>query len=157
MNKKKRGLSPIIATVLLIAIVIIIGTIVFLWFRGMTEETVTKFDGTNVRLVCKNVELTTSYSSGELYVSNDGNVPVFGLELKIIKQGSHETKDISKDFPNADWPSVGLNQGEIFTGTISNEISGAEEIIVIPVLLGESEKGEKTFMCEEQYGYEITI
>jgi len=44
----KKGLSPVIATMLLIAIVVVIGLIIFLWFRGMTEEAITKFDGTNI-------------------------------------------------------------------------------------------------------------
>ena len=52
---KKRGLSPVVATVLLIAIVIIIGLIVFLWFRGMTEETITKFGTENIRFACDDV------------------------------------------------------------------------------------------------------
>ena len=39
MNKK--GVSPVIATVLLIAIVIVIGLIIFLWFRSLTKDALT--------------------------------------------------------------------------------------------------------------------
>ncbi|MAG78897.1 hypothetical protein CMI40_00795, partial [Candidatus Pacearchaeota archaeon] len=44
MRINKKGVSPVIATVLLVAIVVIIGLIIFQWFRGMTQESIIKFD-----------------------------------------------------------------------------------------------------------------
>ena len=61
MNKK--GVSPVIATVLLIGIVIALGLVVFFWFRSFTQEAVTKFGGENIQLVCNNVQFEGSYSS----------------------------------------------------------------------------------------------
>ena len=52
MIMEKRGLSSIVATMLLILITIILASIVFLWMRGITEEAITKFDGTNIKLIC---------------------------------------------------------------------------------------------------------
>jgi len=152
--KKKKGISPVIATVLLIAMVVVIGLIIFLWFRGMTEETITKFGGTNIKLICADVSFEASYSAGLLSISNIGNVPIFDMKLKIFGQGSHETKDLRDLSEN--WPELGLNQGGTFSGDIIGVESG-DRIILMPVLIGSSEKGEKTFMCEEQYGYEINI
>lgn len=149
-----KGVSPIIATVLLIAIVIVIGLILFLWFREMTEETITKFGGTNVKLVCGDVNFEASYSNGVLSLLNSGNVPIFGIKVKLFKEGSHETKDLRDLSEN--WPDLGLNQGGTFSGEISLE-EEVNKIILIPVLIGNSEKGEKTFVCEEQYGFEIII
>ena len=62
---KKRGVSPVIATVLLISMVVIIGIIIFLWFRGMVGETVTKF-GKNIELACEDVVFDASYSTSTL-------------------------------------------------------------------------------------------
>ena len=147
---KNRGLSPVIATVLLITMVIVIGLIVFFWFKGMTEEAITKFDGTNIELVCDDVYFSASYSSGQLYLSNDGDVPIYGMKIKILEDKSHRTIDL-EDFE-------GLNQGGTFSGDIDSEVGGAEEIILIPVLIGSSEQGERTFVCNEnQHGYELII
>ena len=49
-----RGLSPTMATVLLIGLVILIALIVFLWLRGLSQEAVIKFDK-NAELVCDEV------------------------------------------------------------------------------------------------------
>ena len=32
-----------------------------------------------------------------------------------------------------------------------------EKITLIPVLLGTSDKGKRTYVCEEQYGYEVIL
>ncbi len=79
---KKRGISPVIATVLLIAMVVVIGLIVFLWFRGMIEEEGTKF-GKNVKLVCDDVNFEASYSGGVLSILNIGNTPIYKMKIKI--------------------------------------------------------------------------
>ena len=156
-GKIKRGLSPVIATTLLIAMVVVLGLIIFLWFRGFTEESVTKFGGTNIKLVCGDVAFESSYSSdsGNLFLSNIGNVPIYSFKLKIQKPGSYETVDI-KDIA-ADWPTTGLTQGGIFSGNVSSSITGAEEITVIPILRGNSDEGPRMYTCEEQYGEQIVL
>jgi len=151
----KRGVSPVIATTLLIAMVVVIGLIIFLWFRGFTQEAVTKFGGTNIELVCKDVRFDSSYSGGSLFLSNVGNVPIYSFKLKVEKPGSHETLDIENIVSN--WPATGLNQGGVFSADISSSASGAEKITVIPVLRGTSDKGTRTHVCDEQYGEEILL
>lgn len=148
LSKNHRGISPVIATVLLIAMVVIIGLIIFLWFRGMVEEEGTKF-GKNIKLNCPDVNFDASYSGEVLSIINTGNVPIYRMKLKILKEGSHETEELSN------WPELGLNQGEAFSENIANEIENANKIILIPVLMGSSGEGKKTYICEEQYGYEI--
>ena len=56
----------------------------------------------------------------------------------------------------SDWPETGLKQGGVYSGDISSEASGADEIIIMPVLIGVSDKGgKKTYACGEQYGYVV--
>jgi flagellin-like protein len=153
--KNRKGISPVIATVLLIAMVLVIGLIVFMWFRGLTQEAVTKFEGENIELACDDVNFVADYNGGLLFISNTGNVPIYEINLKILKEGSHQTKNL-KDL-SINWPDLGLNQGGTFSGYIADEVVGANEIIVIPILLGKSEQGEKTFVCDEQFGYNIII
>ena len=151
--KKNKGISPVIATVLLIAMVVVIGLIVFLWFRGMVQEEGTKF-GKNVKLVCGDINFEVSYSGGILSIVNTGT-PIYKMKVKISKAGSHETKDLNDLSEN--WPGLGLNQGGTFSEDISSETEGADKIILIPVLMGSSSEGKKSYVCEEQYGYEVVV
>jgi flagellin-like protein len=152
----KSGVSPVVATVLLIAMVIVLALIVFLWFRSLTKEAITKFDGQNIETVCKDVSFSSDYSLGILTLTNDGNVPIFGINLKISKQGSHETKNIKELSTN--WPETGLRQGGVFISEdLSTEFSGVTEVIAIPVLVGSSEKGERTHICEDNQGQELAL
>ena len=150
----KKGVSPIIATVLLISMVVVIGIIVFLWFRGMIGETVTKF-GENVELACEDVVFDASYFGGTLYVTNNGNIPIYDFNLKFKGGGSHDTSRLSDD---SNWENdLGesrLNQGSSFTDSVGS--GGAESIVLIPILLGSTDSGETSeFVCDENYGFEI--
>lgn len=151
----KKAVSPVIATTLLVAMVVVIGLIIFLWFRGFTQEAVTKFGGINVEIVCGDVLFDSSYSSGSLFLSNIGNVPIYSFKLKLDKSGSHETLDIEN--VTGSWPQTGLNQGGVFSADITSSAQGAEKITVIPVLRGTSDAGVRIHVCDEQYGKEIIL
>lgn len=153
---KKRGLSPVVTSVLLVALVIVITSVVFLWFRGMVEEGVTKF-GKNIKLVCDDVDFEASYSSsGMINIVNIGNVPIFRVNIRMSEGGSYQTKNI-EDISGTNWPQGGLNQGGTFSANIGSEVGSSDKIIILPILIGTSDKGKKTFICEGQYGKEIEI
>jgi len=148
---KKKAISPVVATTLLIVIVVVIASIIFLWFRSVVGDYGEKF-GKNIELVCEEVVLGASYSGGMLYVTNDGNVPVFKLNLKIEKAGGYETAELNEIVSN--WPEKGLTQGGVYSGNL--DVGTADEITLMPVLIGVSDKGDKkTYACGEQYGYKI--
>ena len=148
----KRGVSPVIATILLIAMVIVIALILFLWLRGLTQEAVTKFDK-NVELVCGDIQFDADYSAGRLTVSNIGNIPIYDIKIKILDDKNYETKNLNTLSSN--WPNTGLNPGKVFSDDIS--VTG-ESITLIPVLIGRGESGEKSYTCDEsRYGYEIIL
>lgn len=152
-QKNKKAISPVIATVLLIAMVIVIGLIVFLWFRGMVEEEKTKF-GKNIKLVCSDVEFEAEYGSGTLYISNKGNVPIFSMKVQIFDDSSHTTENIKE--LSSEWSVTGLNPGRSFSGDVS--LDDATKIILIPVLVGSSDEGEKAYTCDEaQNGHVINL
>jgi flagellin-like protein len=159
-NKKIKGLSPVIATVLLIVIVVIIALIVFLWVRGMTQEAITKFDNENIQLVCGKVSFEATYTpTTGLYIRNPNQVPIFGMKVKVIGSGEHTTLDLRDESVTTEWPEVGLNQGGVFSDSeFSDNVGSAKEIILVPVLMGESDSGRKTYVCDEnQYGYRISV
>ncbi|OYT36799.1 hypothetical protein B6U91_00275 [Candidatus Pacearchaeota archaeon ex4484_71] len=146
--RSKRGISPIVASMLLVAMVIVIGLIIFLWFRGMTEEAITKFDGTNIKLVCEEVQFDASYSGDKVYVLNTGDVPIYKMKAMLFGDGSHTTKTLVDG-----WPEDGLLQGDAYSGTLPDS---AEKIVLVPVLIGHSEKGNAAYTCDERNGYELT-
>jgi len=158
MRGSKKGVSPVIATVLLVTMVVVIALIIFLWFRNINKETITKFDGTNVEIVCGDVGFDASYSSGALYVQNTGNVPIYSMKLRIYSGGSYETTDLH-DISDSNWPDKGLNAGLVFQSTtLSSEIEGKDKVLVIPVLVGVTESGEeKLHTCDENFAQELDI
>jgi len=144
---KKRGVSPVIATVLLIGIVIALALMVFMWMSAFVKETITKFDGQNIELVCDEVNIQADYSGGQLAISNIGNVPIYDVRIRKSNAAgfsNENARDIST------WPKYGLNPGGAFSGGASLE----GDITLIPILIGNSEKGQRVFACdEERNGY----
>lgn len=147
MNKK--GLSPVIATVLLIALVIILAMIIFLWFRGFTNESILKF-GKNIQLTCEDVEFRSSYDEikKELSILNDGDVPIYRMKINVRGEGESDTSDLSG--------FSGLSNGGSVVLDMGNSFSDASEITLIPVLRGNSDKGQADYVCDNK-GYKIEL
>lgn len=150
--KGKRGISPVVATVLLLVLVFVLAAIVFLWARGFVGEEVEKF-GENIEFVCDDVKydfnLFGSLSAGERDVEarNLGNVPIYSFEIKQIYGGDSKMKNFY--FVGTDETSLGT--GEARTGTLRFD-GVPEEIIVYPRLLGTtgSDRGGQPFTCLEK-------
>ena len=157
-KRDRRGLSPVVATMLLIIITIALALIVFLWFRSFNQEAITKFGGTNIDVVCQQVQFDASYDANSQTISlqNLGNVPVYSFNLQIQKTGSQQTVNMTNAV--TDWPKIGLPSNEVYSGAIdSNDASGANTITVIPVLRGISSNGGiKSHVCASQYGKQLT-
>ncbi len=150
---KKKGVSPVIATILLIALVVVIGIIIFTWFKGLTGESITKFGGQNVKIVCNDVRFDASYSGKTLTISNLGNVPIYDFDIKKEGSGSFVTES-AFDFLD-EWD--GLNQGEIVSQVVES-LDDYEKITLIPILRGINEDGiEKNQACEERHGETIPL
>jgi len=145
---RKKGVSPVIATVLLVGMVVVLGLIIFLWMKSFTKETITKFGGENIELVCNDVNLIISRVGDQLTISNNGNVPVYDVQINFKESGSHNSTNARDFFSN--WPSSGLDNGGIFSGNDS-AIESAESLIITPILIGSSESGsEKIYVCNEK-------
>ncbi len=159
MKKRgKKGVSPVIATVLLIGLVVTLGVVVFLWFRSFTQEAVTKFGGENIELVCGDVQFEAGYTSnGDLAISNIGNVPIYSFSVQINSAGgAYTTKELGELVSN--WPKVGLRQGGVFSGNIMEQVVGANQLVLIPILRGTISSGdEKSYTCGERYGQVVSV
>ena len=154
---KKRGISPVVATVLLIAIVITIALIIFIWFRGFVQDSGEKF-GQNVDLVCERVDFDASYSTitRELLISNTGDVPIYSFNVEQTFEGGHDTIDIN-EFAQG-WPNSGIRPQGTFSEVISAvRTQGVTEITLIPILLAESDGQNKAFPCKESAGFTLLV
>lgn len=151
MNRK--AVSPVIATVLLIALVLILAAIIWLWARAFIPEGIEKAQQP-IENMCKEVSFEAEYSSssGSLSMQNTGNVPIFGVE--ISKRSGLSVKHIQ----NFTGMQYSVRVGETTTYPSVGAVEKDDEIIIIPVLLGEGRgtKEKKAFACEE-YSKSIVI
>ncbi|UZE94262.1 MAG: hypothetical protein IB618_01685 [Candidatus Pacearchaeota archaeon] len=138
-KKDKKGISPVVATVLLIVVAIALFLLIFMWLRGFQKEAITK-DGTPIELVCNEINFDISYNSviETLQVVNMGDYPIHRAEIyRVTETSTTKLGDIS-----------GITPGT--TGIISG-IACMEQIKVIPVLLGITKSGaQEEYVCENQ-------
>ncbi|MBU1136532.1 MAG: hypothetical protein KJ559_03415 [Nanoarchaeota archaeon] len=134
---KKRGISPVIATVLLIAIVVVLSSIIFLWAKGFIKEAVIK-NGRNVADVCNDISLDISCVSGQLEVTNTGNIPISNLYIKKKTGSKIETTYADKK----------LTSSQI----VSIDVGECVDIEVYPAVLGMSGESKKIYTCENSFG-----
>lgn len=142
MANSKRGLSPVIATSLLIAIALVLALIIFLWARSFIGEVITK-QGEPIENSCKLIDFEADIAPDSFSVVNKGNVPLYGVDIKKIGLGSVESKGILKTtISNGQDASANL-LGDTFS---ENLVSG-DQVQVIPIIIGESNSGKKEYSC----------
>jgi len=135
----KKGLSPVIASILLVALVLVLAAIIYLWARAFIPETVEKFGGP-IQDQCPKVVFDAVPSGGYLRVQNNGNVPIQGIRYAIEGTGSLNYLDLM-----ANAPIVAGGTSPFPTGNLNGKT-----VRVIPILLGKASTGElKAFACDE--------
>jgi flagellin-like protein len=139
--KRKKGVSPMVSTVLLIMIVIIIAIIILIWGRGWIKEKLLKFNKP-VENVCPDVSIKPFVNPDNSYgFTNTGNIPIYQVDLKITARGSSSVTRIDKSANPGASVILGNDYGD----------SNIEEIKIIPVLLGKTSSGkQKQYTCPEQ-------
>ena len=161
LRKNIKAMSPVVATILLIAIVIIIAVIIFLWMkRAFVPEIIEKNGEDVASIVCSKVKFRAEYSSGKLEISNDGNVPIQNIKLKIVSDGDTVEKELIT--MGVDWPQFGLGKSRVYSspGTFKSKAginAATDKIIVIPILRGTSKSGYQDKVCDEQYGIPLNV
>ena len=142
----KKGLSPVIATVLLISLALVLALIIFIWARSVIKEKVEKF-GETIESACDDVSFNAELeSSGRVNINNLGNVPLYGIEVR--KRGLGLVKNLGAGYfdnglPKGAGKSVDIELGNPSVG---------EEFIIVPILLGETDLYKKPYTCSEDFG-----
>jgi len=146
MNKK--GVVPIVATVILIAIAFTLAGIIFLWAQSFIVAL------GPVGLSCEDVNFEAGVfcEAGSedcfLDILNRGNVELHGFEIKEFGPGSilvRGTVEESIDIGGSS--SIKLNEN-YETGT---------KILIVPVVLEETVGSEEFFTCEDKFGVEFVV
>tara|TARA_Y100000310_G_scaffold328535_1_gene396805 strand:+ start:426 stop:890 length:465 start_codon:yes stop_codon:yes gene_type:complete len=136
----KKGLSPMVSTVLLIMIIIIIAIIILIWGRGFIKEKLLKFSKP-VKNVCADVDIKPFVNEDNSYgFTNSGNVAIYQIDLKTIERGKSTITRIKESVS----PGGSIILGNDYLG------GNVEEIKVIPILLGKTSSGKtKEYTCKE--------
>lgn len=139
----RRGLSPVVATVLLISLVIILILIIFIWAKGFISESVQK-NGLSADEACSKVELEYGQVIKEnsqiidLSIINRGNVPIYQLSVKSFSGGDTETNVIDVSVP-------------VGGSSVQNlpVLDSATKVTFYPVILGnvEGKNTKKAYTC----------
>ena len=148
MDLKKRGVSPFIATVLLIVIAIVLALIIFLWARGFVKEKAVKFDRA-VELSCPDVnfEAGIALDNGDYVLDtiNRGNVPIGGFKLTRIEDNG-ATAELINELLDAT-----INSGQSTSVDLSGvSLSSGTVVRINPIIFGKAPDGGKVpHICGE--------
>lgn len=149
---KKKGVSPVMATIILIAIVVILALIIFLWAKGFVGERAQKF-GSAIELSCDKTNFEVGLLSGSgcdganplrLDILNKGNIPLYGFVIK--EKGKADVK--VKTTVEKETITIGSSDTFCFNA----DLESGSEVLVIPIILGEIESGKIPHTCGDQYG-----
>jgi len=141
---RKKGLSPVIASVLLIMLVMVLAAIIFLWARGFIGEQVEKFGGP-IEQSCDAVDFDVSITGqwgSELEVLNKGNIDIRRLDIRMTREGNSEVRQF--DFQI----DAGASERDHVTLVMSDGET-PDEIIAYPVLIGtvKGSSSNNVFAC----------
>jgi flagellin-like protein len=154
---KKKGLSPVIATTLLIVLVIILAAILWVWIRSFIGEKVIK-DGQAIENFCDKIQFNADvYLEGntlKVDIENQGNVPLYGVEIK--KQSLASLRTIGDAIPSSQSIPSGETSSIEVSGSTTSVTSG-QTVIVIPMLMGKVGEITKYYTCDKQFGIEKDV
>ena len=163
----KRGVSPVVATVLLITLVVILGTIIFIWAKGFLSESAIKGDRVvenscddvkfEVQIIgeaseCPKPNSPTDYYSA-IDINNLGNIPIYGVKVLRYDDSTDSIDSLSL----SDQPFTGgtVKIGQSSFVCLDFNVNSGDQFRVIPKLLAEKDKRKIVYTCPEKDG--ITV
>lgn len=150
-----RGLSPIIATALLIMIAVILAALIFFWARGFLNERTTKF-GSTIEQACTDVDfraeaILTAPGQLKLTVLNRGTVALFGVDVQRVDTGAGSVHVVGtfQDGTTGRERTIPQGVSAVITKDVT-DISAGDVLQVTPRLLGEKGGSSDSFLCTNQ-------
>lgn len=170
---QKRGISPVIATMLLISIALLLAVIIFLWAKAFLDERIQKDLGGGpepIESFCKDVnfeaEAFSDYSTKSyVRVVNRGNIPIHGLEIRAKGDNSVSTVGTFASKSGESGIARTIRIGEDARIDIyPDSASGArvltneeKEVLVTPIILGEKGTQYEAHLCDSQFAEEAEV
>lgn len=125
MIRQKKGLSPIITTVLLVVIALVLASVIFMWATGFFKEQISK-SGQPIDTICKDMNLQVAVTgANELSINNQGDYPLYKITIRVSGSGTSNKEDKEVD--------ILPGSSGVIISTL--QLSGAT-VEVIPILLG---------------------
>lgn len=156
----KRGLSPVIATVLLVAISLVLAAIIFFWAKGFLEEQTQK-RGEPIENSCDDVVFDAQAKIVDadtlIEIVNRGNVPIAKIQVRKEVGGSIENVEENgvTDFGFGSGID-GINIGKTDSVIINSNLAGSS-LIITPMLLGERGEEQSIVACENEFSQKIEV
>jgi len=150
----KRGLSPIIATVLLIAIAMILAVIIFIWASSFITEQVQKFKEP-VENSCDDIRFDAEADENSISIVNKGNVPLYGLEINIKSKGGVSSAGLEYDETGKSILSGAGGNAEVDLS--GSNVKSGDELVLVPIILGESNDGKIMHVCDDKFGILVDV
>lgn len=151
---QRRGVSPVIATVLLVLIAVILAGIILVWAQSFVGEKAQK-SGEPIETSCGRItfEAEAFASENKIYIVNRGDVPIYGIEIRKKGLGSEIRVGLfdKKTIANGESSSVDVTQS-------GASITAGDELVIVPIVLGESSGGTKAYTCDvSEKSEDITV
>ena len=146
---EKRGISPLIATVILVGFVIAIAAVIFFWGKSYIVETAQKEGAlSELKLKCNGVKFevlsdANTIGSGNIELENKGNVEISGFNIRSESVGGAVPLEFSDGKP------AKLAQFETQMFSLGTAISGSREFDIIPMLKPEG-RGAQSIPCSDK-------
>ena len=174
----KRGISPIIATMLLISIALLLAVIIFLWARAFLNEQIQKDLGGGpepIESFCKDVNFdaeafTQGITESYLRVVNRGNIPIHGMEVRqkgvssVTSVGTFSRNVVAGSSNPARTISIGedasitlYSSSEPIPGSLLEPFADGTKLLVSPIILGEKGTQYEAHACDNEFAHEVSV
>ena len=145
LTTNKKALSPLVATVLLVALSVTIAAIIYIWLQSFITEQTLKNDA----LIDKSCEMIgyaseVSPDGATLTINNEGNIPIYKLYIKSIKDDGSSVVWEKSPMSDSITRTPVIGPGTIVDINMEDiRDSGAITIQIIPALYGTGKKSGK--------------
>jgi len=99
----KKGISPLIATILLIGFTVALAAVVITWGSGFVERvTLTTEERTTKAIACTSelvFEIKNVDCSGKVTIDNKGNIPINNLTLRFFDSSGNHKGNVQENNP----------------------------------------------------------
>ena len=139
----KFGLSPVVASVLMILMVLVLAAMIFLWARGFISEQIEKFREP-IEESCSSIDFKVERLGSKLEIINRGNIDIRCLDVKLFDADGNS--EISKFDIQVDAGGEGVTKYVTLTMADGSE---PDKIVIYPALIGnvKGKNSNKVFTC----------